>query len=220
MKPEYTNTIKFSNTYNSKLSTSVSYSYISDSFAQVTEAIGTDRNYLIPQNIANKQVVSIEISLPQKINSWWTTYLNLNAYESFYKSSNANYNKVNQKTLSLYAQNTFSLPHKIILEVSGWFSSPSIWGGTYITKSSGSLNLAVQKKFFNNKLNAEIGLNDILFTSPWRGTTRYGNLKIDGSGGSDSRNLIFNFIYNFGNNEVKKSRTRNQSFQEQKDRVN
>uniref|UniRef100_UPI004049C595 TonB-dependent receptor domain-containing protein n=1 Tax=Flavobacterium sp. TaxID=239 RepID=UPI004049C595 len=220
LRPQYTNTIKLSNTYNYKLNTSLSYTYVTDFFAQITEADGDDRNYLNPQNIANQETINLGISLPQKIFKWWNVYLSLNAYTSSYKSDNPSFNEVKQETLSFYAQNTFNLPKDFTLELSGWYSSPSIWGATYVTKSLGSLNLAFQKKFFDNKITAKLAFNDVLFTSPWRGTTRYGIVTINGFGGNDSRNVAFSLSYNFGNNEIKKSRNRNTSLEEEKNRTN
>ena len=220
LQPQYTNTIKLSNTYNYKLNTAISYTYITDFFAQITEADGNDRNYLNPQNIANQETINLGISLPQKIYKWWNVYLSLNAYTSSYKSDNPNFVEVKQETLSLYAQNSFNLPKDFTFEVSGWYSSPSVWGGTYVTKSLGSLNLALQKKILDNKLNAKLAFNDVLFTSPWKGTTRYGIVSINGTGGNDSRNVAFSLSYNFGNKEVKKSRNRNTSLDDEKDRVN
>ncbi len=220
LQPQYTNTIKLNNTYNYKLNTSISYTYVTDFFAQITEADGTDKNYLNPQNIANQETIDLGISLPQKLYKWWNIYLSLNTYTSSYKSNNPSFNEVKQETLSFYAQNTFNLPKDYIFEVSGWYSSPSVWGGTYVTKSLGSLNLALQKNFLDNKLNAKFSFNDLLYTSPWRGITSYGIVRIDGTGGNDSRNITFSLSYNFGNNEVKKSRSRNTSLDDEKDRVN
>lgn len=219
LQPQYTNTIKLSNTYNYKLNTSLSYTYVTDFFAQITEADGDDRNYLNPQNIANQETINLGISLPQKIYNWWNIYISLNVFSSNYKSNNPSFNEVSQETLSFYAQSTFNLPKDFTVEVSGWYSSPSVWGGTYVTKSLGSLNLAFQKKFLDNKLNAKLSFNDILFTSPWKGTTRYGIVSIDGTGGNDSRNVALSLSYSFGNNEIKKSRNRNTSLEEEKDRM-
>jgi hypothetical protein len=147
-----------------------------------------------------------------------------NIYSIFFTLNNCtqrvSFNEVKQETLSFYAQNTFNLPKDFTFEVSGWYSSPSVWGGTYVTKNIGSLNLAFQKNFFDNKLNAKLALNDVLFTSPWRGTTRYGIVSIVGTGGNDSRNVTFNLSCNFGKNEIKKSRNRSTSLEDSKDRVN
>lgn len=219
LQPQYTDNLKLSHTYNYTLTTALSYSYVTDFFAQVTQADGENKNFISPQNIANQEVINLSISYPKKIKDWWNLYLSLNAYASSYKATNEDFVSINQETLSLYAQNTFNLPADIQMEVSGWYSSPSVWAGTYNTRSLGSLNVAFQKKFLNENLNARLAFNDILYTSPWQGTTRYGVVFIEGRGGSDSRTVTFSLNYKFGNQNVKNARKRDMGLDEEAARV-
>ena len=219
LQPQYTDNIKLSHTYNYRLTTAISYSFIKDYFAQVTEALGDDQNFIITRNVANQKIINLSISYPTKITNWWSVYYSINAYRSIFEATDEDFLSVSQNTLSLYGQNTFSLPKEFKMEISGWYSSPSIWGGTYQTQSLGSLNLALQKKFLNNKLTARLALNDILFTTPWKGDTQFGDLRIDGSGGSDSRQVQFNLTYNFGRKEIKASRKRKTGLEDEKKRI-
>lgn len=219
LQPQYTNNLKLSHTYNYRLTTSFSYSFIKDLFAQVTEAQGNNQNFINVRNVANQRVYNLGISYPSKFNDWWSYYISINASRNEFIATNPDFIGISQNSLSLYAQNTFKLPNDFRFEVSGWYSSPSIWGGTYRTNSLGSLNLAFQKKFLNDKLNVRIGMDDILFTSPWSGTTQFGDLFIDGSGGSDSRQFKINLTYNFGSSEVKKARKRKTGIEDEKNRI-
>lgn len=219
LQPQYTDNIKFSHTYNYRLTTSLSYSYISDFFAQVTVAEGDSRNFLTTRNVADQKIINFGISYPKQLKHWWNLYFSLNAYVSNYKANSPEFLPVKQETLSLYAQNTFNLPRAFKLEVSGWYSSPSVWGGTYRTNSLGSLNVAFQKKYFNNKLTARLSFNDVFYTIPWSGTTQFGNLFIDGSGGSDSRQVAFVLTYDFGRDDIKKARNRKTGLEDENDRI-
>lgn len=219
LQPQYTDNIKLSHTYKYTLTTSLSYSFIRDFSAQVTEARGTDQSVLIARNVANQRVMNVGISYPTKFNKWWNIYFSLNAYRSMFEATNEDFNPISQNSLSLYAQNTFKLPNNWRAEVSGWYSSPSIWGGTYETRSLGSLNLAVQKKFFDDKMTLRVAVNDVLFTSPWAGDTRFGDVVILGDGGNDSRQFRVNLTYNFGRNEIKKARKRDTGIESEKARV-
>ncbi|SHI61875.1 TonB-dependent receptor domain-containing protein [Aquimarina spongiae] len=219
LQPQYTDNIKLSHTYNYRLTTAISYSFIKDYFAQVTEALGDDQNFIITRNVANQKIINLSISYPTKITNWWSVYYSINAYRSIFEATDEDFLSVSQNTLSFYGQNTFSLPKEFKMEISGWYSSPSIWGGTYQTQSLGSLNLALQKKFLDNKLTARLAFNDILFTTPWKGDTQFGDLRIDGSGGSDSRQVQFNLTYNFGRKEIKASRKRKTGLEDEKKRI-
>ncbi|MEM6339369.1 MAG: outer membrane beta-barrel protein, partial [Pseudomonadota bacterium] len=115
--------------------------------------------------------------------------------------------------------NNFTLPAGFKLEISGWFSSPSVWGGTYQTKSLGSLDIAIQKKFLDDRLSARLAFGDVLFTSPWRGEMRFGDLFINGTGGWESRQVRLNLSYAFGSNDVKKARKRKTGLEDEDGRV-
>ena len=219
LQPQYTDNLKLSHTFNYRLTTSISYSFIEDYFARITEAVGDDQNFLTTRNVANQKVINLGISYPTRFNDWWSIYFSVNAYRSIFEANNSDFIPISQNTLSLYAQNTFKLPWALRAEVSGWYSSPSIWGGTYRTRSLGSLNLAIQKQFFNDKLTARLAVNDVLFTSPWQGDTQFGNLVIAGNGGGDSRQVRFNLAYNFGRDEIRKARNRQTGLEDEKGRI-
>ncbi|MET1260200.1 TonB-dependent receptor [Flagellimonas sp. DF-77] len=219
LQPQYTNNIKLSHTFNYRLTTSISYSYVSDFFARVTVAEGQSTNFLTTLNVADQEVINLGISYPKKIYNWWNVYFSLNAYISDFKATSTEFLPIRQETLSLYAQNTFNVTKGLRMEISGWYSSPSIWGGTYRTQSLGSLNLAFQQKFFDDRFTGRLSFNDILYTVPWRGTTQFGNLFIDGSGGSDSRQVAFSLTYDFGRNEIKKARKRKTGLEDENNRI-
>ncbi|BFP42140.1 outer membrane beta-barrel family protein [Flavobacteriaceae bacterium GF1] len=218
LQPQYTNNIKLSHTFNYRLTTSISYSYVTDFFARVTIADSETTNFLTTLNVADQEVINLGISYPKKIYEWWNIYFSLNAYISDFKATSDEFLPVRQETLSFYAQNTLTLSKTLKMEISGWYSSPSIWGGTYQTESLGSLNLAFQKKLFD-RFTARLSFNDILFTVPWNGTTQFGDLFIDGRGGSDSRQVAFSLTYDFGRNEIKKARKRKTGLQDENDRI-
>ena len=217
LQPQYTDNIKISHTYKYKLTFSLSYSYVTDYFAQVTEAIGDNRNFLSTRNVANQELINFSVSYPFKVYDWWNVYVNAYVYNSKFKATNTAFISTEQTTYGGYAQNTFKLPNDLSFELSGWFLSPSIWGGTYNTNSLGSLNLALQKKW--NNWTTKLSVNDVLYSIPWSGTTQFGNLFIDGSGGSDSRNVSFYVSYAFGNKDVKSRKDREGGSKDEQDRI-
>ena len=218
LQPQYTDNIKLSHTYKYTLTTSLSYSYISDFFAQVTEALDENRNFLSTRNVANQEVYSLNVSYPKKITEWWNIYMSTYINYSSYTPTNPSFVAVDQTNYGGYAQSTFSLPKDVSFEISGWYSSPSIWGGTYQTESLGSLNMGIQKKWTD--WTVKLSANDILYTIPWRGKTQFGDLFIDGRGGSDSRTFQFYVSYAFGNKDVKTKNQRKSGLEDEQDRIN
>lgn len=220
LQPQYTDNIKISHTYKYTLTTALSYGYVRDFFAQITDTTGFNRNFLMERNIANQSIVNFEISYPFEVNKWWNVYFNVNAYHTKFTSEDPKFKAIKANVLSFYGQNTFSLPNKFNLEVSGWYSSPGVWGGTYATRSIGSLDMALQKKIFNEKISVRLAVSDLFFTSPWRGKTEFGGIKINGSGGWESRQVRLNLSYNFGSNQIKTTRQRNTGLEDEKSRIN
>lgn len=220
LQPQYVDNLKFSHTHKYTLTTSLSYSFVRDFFAQITDTTGFNRNFLMEQNIANQQVVNLGVTYPLQLKKWWNAFLSLNAYHTRFDSDNPKFIDVQANVLSFYGQNTFSLPKKWNLEISGWYSSPGIWGGTYVTRSQGSLDIALQKKILNEKISLRLAMSDLLFTSPWRGTTQFGGVRINGSGGWESRQFRVNLSYNFGNKQVKSARQRQTGLEDEKSRMN
>ncbi len=219
LQPQYTDNIKLSHTFKYTLNTSLSYSRTTNFMAQVTDAVGETRSVIQAQNIANQQVINFGVSCPAEINKWWSVFVSLNAFRSSFEARDERFVAITQNTLSFYGQNNFTLPKGFQFEISGWYSSPSVWGGTYQTRSLGSLDLALQKKFMDEKLNLRIAVSDVFFTSPWCGETRFADVFICGNGGWESRQFRVNLSYNFGNSNVKVARNRKTGIEDENKRI-
>jgi iron complex outermembrane recepter protein len=219
LQPQYTENIKLARTFNYRITASVSYSFVQDFFAQITDTLDSDRSFMIARNIANQQVWNVSLSSPVQIKEWWSAYVSINASRSSYEARDEKFQPIDQSTLSFYAQNTFTLPLGLKLQVSGWYSSPYVWSGTYQSRSLGSLDLGLQRKFMQDRLSVRLSANDVLFTNPWRADMRYGGLYIDGTGGWESRRIKLNVSYAFGSKQVKKARDRKTGLEEEQERI-
>jgi iron complex outermembrane recepter protein len=212
LRPQYTNSIAISHTYAYAMTTALSYSHTTDFFAQLTDIDSTNNKatFLEPRNLASEKTINLNLSVPIPIKNWWMLYANINMYNSRYDADFKNGKVVSQNiyALNFYGQNTFTLPKGWTFEVSGWFNSPSVWGGTFQTNAMGSLDLGVQKTIMKEKGTIRISATDILFTSPWVGINRFGSLYMDARGSWESRLIKFNFTYNFGNTQMKANRKR------------
>lgn len=219
LQPQYTHNLRLGHTFKYTLNTALSYSYVKDFFAHVTDTIGTNRNYLTTRNVANQHVISLSISYPFTVNDWWDVYLSMNAYQNIFEANAPGFVPLQQKTLSLYGQHTLKLPWEWSLQISGWFNSPSIWGGTFRTKSMGSLDFALQKRFLDDQLSLRLALRDVLYTSNWRADTEFNGLNIKGHGGHDSRQVSLSLSYNFGNQKLKAVKLREGGLDEESERL-
>ncbi len=75
LQPQYIDNLKLSHTFEYKLTTSISYSYINDFFAQITQALPGGRNFLSLQNVADQQIWNLSIGSPVKFTDKWSGYV-------------------------------------------------------------------------------------------------------------------------------------------------
>src|SRR5690606_10914316 len=111
-------------------------------------------------------------------------------------------------------------PSKFRLEVSGWYNSPSVWGGTFKTKDMWSMDLGVKRSFWEDKCNLTVSLQDVFKSQQYSGRSDYNGLKIHSSGGWDSRRLKIKLDIRLGNQNVKNARNRKTGLEEEAQRVN
>lgn len=221
LRPQYTNSVQLSHTYKYVLNTTLSYSHTNDFFAQVSDTLGVDKNFISQRNLADRKNISLSVSYPFNIKKWWSVYASSSVYNTQYdaifeegKSIN-----LNATSFSFYGQNTITLPTDWKLQISGFYNAPGIWGGTYESGSISSVDVGVQKKIFNEKATVKLTVTDIFRGMPWSGVSEFGGLLIRANGGWESRQIRFNFTYQLGNDQVKASRKRKTGLQDEAKRI-
>lgn len=222
LRPQYTQSVELRHTYAYKLSTTLSYSKVTDMFAQITDTIDGNRNFIQQRNMARQQIVSLNISYPFIIASWWSVYANANVFHSRYRATYEQGKAIalNATTATLYQQHSFTFGKGWTGELSSYYNSPGVWGGTYETRSIWGLDAGLMKKFWQDNASIRVAVTDIFRTYPWRGVSQFGGLQIVASGGWESRQLQVNFQYRFGNKQAKTGSSRRSAIDELENRTN
>jgi iron complex outermembrane recepter protein len=210
LNPQYSYKIEVSHSYNYSINTTFGYTRTNDYSAQVTDTIEGNKSYLSPRNLASEDVFSLDVNISKQLKKWWGLYTNITASSLQYNADFGGGRTIDASvyTLNIYAQNTFKLPAGFNLELSGWFSTPSIWGGTFKTKTSGSLDAGLQKKLFSDRMTLKFSVSDIFVTAPWRSTSAFEVVKISANGGWETRQFRANLTWRFGSKTVKSIRAR------------
>ena len=116
-------------------------------------------------------------------------------------------------------QHTITLPRKWNLEISGYYTSPSIWGGTFQNRRYWGSSLGVQRKVLADRGSLVLTVQDPFNSQRWRGISQFGGLYMDASGGYESRQVRVNFTYSFGSRQVKAARQRKTGAEDEKERL-
>lgn len=222
LQPEIVNNVELGYTYAYRFNFKLAYS---KTLNQITRLIGPDdadprANFITWENLAEQTIYSFNASLPMQVTEKWSLYTNLSASHI---NNQADYGNgaivdIQAFTYNIYMQNTFNLPKGFKAEVSGWFSGPGVWGGVFLYETSWSLNLGLQRKFLDDKLNVRLSFNDVFYESGWDGVSDFNGLRGEGSGRWDSRFASVSVGYNFGNQNVK-SRKRKTGLEDEAGRV-
>ena len=221
LQPQYTRSLSLTHTYNYVLNTTITYSHTDDFIARISDSTDVARTFIEAVNMDYQRVLSGSISYPTNLFPWWSTYTSATGFNTRNRADLGEGREINVEAtvLSLYHQSTFKLPRDWSFELSGWYSSPSIWGAVYRTDANYAVDVGVSREFFGGRSRIKVAVTDVFETAPWRGVQRLSGFFIDASGGWESRQVRVNLSYVFGNTQVKKARQRKTSAEDEAGRV-
>lgn len=222
LRPEIVNNMELGYTMKYRYNFKIGYSLTTD---QITRLIAPDENdpragFITWANLAEQKIWSFNISAPVDVMKGWNAYINLSGA---HQDNQADYGDgavvdLQTFTYNIYMQHTIDLPAGFKGEVSGYFSGPGIWGGVFKYETSWSLDLGLQRKFLQDRLNARLSVSDLFYESGWSGFSSFNGLYAEGMGNWDSRRGSLSLSYNFGNQNVK-SRKRKTGLEDEAGRV-
>ena len=222
LNPEIVNNFEVGYTLNFRYNFKLSYSKTTN---QITRLVAPDdedprAGFISYANLAEQRVYGLNISAPFGVTEWWNVYMNLSGG---YLNNQADYGNgaivdVQAFTYNIFQQNTFTLPGGFTGELSIWFAGPGIWGGVFEYDTRYSIDLGLQKKFFNDLMNVKLSATDISYQTGWSGSSNFDGLVGERRGNWDSRKVALSMSYNFGNSNVK-SRNRSTGIEDESKRV-
>mgnify|MGYP000060584845 CR=1 FL=1 len=129
---------------------------------------GTNRQYNISENLKNQKIASVTIGGSFNACKWWTMYINgAGIWQEVQAYNNGYLNTFNQHSFTASTTQTFTLPAKYSIEISGNYNSGRLWG-IFRTKPFGAVNAGLQKKFSKNNSKLSLGFDNIFNTLVYR----------------------------------------------------
>ena len=183
-----------------KTSFTMTYSYSTDFFSSISEPFQSNKIISIPKNIGSQH--HLLFSLYQELN-WGkgcqtTITPNLSYIENKGTVLEGSELHLNRWQYSLTMQNYFRLPWQLKGELTAVYNSRRLAGINEIAKSSGGIDLGLQRIFLNNRLTATLSFTDIFHTQRWDSESHLPNLDLYAYGNSESRQVKLNLTYQFG----------------------
>jgi len=163
LQPTITNNIKLG--YNYKTwSFSLLFSRDDNAIAryQLTESPARDILYISPQNLTWQNNITLQATLPFKINNWWSMNY---SFAGGIRQYRATYTKTAfEKSYFGYSANfsqAFKLPANFSAEISGWYNNTA-YNGTQKVNGFGVLNAGIKKELKKNAGSLQLSVSDIL----------------------------------------------------------
>ncbi|GAB3642515.1 TonB-dependent receptor domain-containing protein [Spirosoma arcticum] len=175
LRPTITNNLKLGYTYRG-YSLSLLFSRDNHPIAryQLTEGPARNLLYVSPQNLAWQNNITLQVSVPLKINNWWDMSY---GFTGGIRQFKAEYTpQPVQKTYFGYSVNvnqSIKLPRSFSTELSGWYNSVS-YNGTINVGGMGALSAGIKKELKNNGGSFQLSVTDLLRTM--RINTYYGTI--------------------------------------------
>lgn len=169
-------------------------------------------------NIEKDEAFGLDFSCNLNPKTWWTIGLNTTfmfTEDTFQGIDKLIYkNNVFGFNSSINQEFNFNKSKSFTGEINFWYNSPSVQG-TFIISQSSSLEMSFRKKFWNEK--AEIGLiiQDIYRGEKEKVSTNYANQNNYFLDYRDTQSFRVNLKYNFGNQKLKNN-TAKEKTEEQK----
>lgn len=220
LKPQYTHSVSISHTYKFKLNTSVSYSHVNDMFAMLTDTAEVSKAFISKRNLASQDIVSLNVSYPFQRKAF-SSMINVNTNYSAY---HANFGEgrtidLNAFAFRVFAQNSLRFAKTWTAELSGSYNAPTVMMGTFQAKAIWNIDMGLQKQVLKGKGTLRASVSDVFNTMRFRGTSVFAAQSVANTFKWESRQLRLNFVYRFGNSQVKAARQRATGTEEENRRV-
>ncbi|MEJ8801858.1 outer membrane beta-barrel family protein [Pontibacter sp. H249] len=220
LQPSFSNSVQANYTYKSFQLLSISFLETNNFVTSVIDQNDeTKVSISRPENLSKATYLSLSSGGMMPITNWWNTSLQLSGSFNRINTpiSGIDYNQ-EQLSWQASAEQNFQLPKDYKLQLSGYYSSPSVQG-LYNVKANFQLDLGARKSFWDDKATVSVKLSDIFDSSRSRSTLKYNNVDMYWKNQWESRRLNLTFNYKFGNSKVKAARNRRSGTSEEEGRL-
>ncbi|MFI5138857.1 MAG: TonB-dependent receptor domain-containing protein [Sphingobacteriales bacterium] len=205
LKPQYTNSIELSYTYNKTFVTTLYSSIIANAsefkFFEQNDTSKVSVN--IRSNLGTVYNYGIKFYAPVVFTSWWNADFNLDVSYQRYVAYpvNGNLNKGTQDLI--FSTNQYFVLNKTLnATLTGHYETPTFYGISQF-KAAYGVDAGIAKQLFNNRGSLKLSAVDIFNTVRDRFSINYKNLNLSTTSKVESQIVRLTFTYRLGKISVK-----------------
>ena len=204
LKPQISNKITLNYTRKS-LSFNLYYNKLNDYFTSLTDAFESNKTIMTTKNIGTQQQIGLEATFSKRLTSWWNLSTNIGIYYFVNKLNYENYKQEYKRpSCSFSANSNILLPWGINFELSGQYYSKRQGGSYEVSKSTGSIDLDLNKSWSDGRVRLSMLMTDVLHTERWDSYGVKDALNLSSWGYGESRKIILRLSYSFGKQKLNK----------------
>ena len=181
------------------LSVNLSYNRLNHYFTSLTDAYGDDKVVMTTKNIGRQTQWGMEMNYSRRLAAWWDVNANAGLFHFTNRLSYEQYRETYRRpSLTFSVNNDLALPAGIKMELSGRYRSRRQGGSYDVARSSGSVDVGLNRAFLHERLRLSLLMTDVFHTERWDGYGRKGTLYLSSWGYSESRQVMLRARYTFG----------------------
>jgi len=220
IQPSYAHNFEFTHSYNSLLTTSISYGYHTNVLVESYQKNDATQVVISSfQNFGSAETVSASTTLMKPwLEGKWMTVTTLGL--EYAKVNGGGAVGVNAARPSAYlsSNHTLKLPYGLKAEVSAMYMSPMSFGGVAF-RSRFMSSFGVSKSLLHDAATLTLNVTDLFNTQQNRYDVLAGGVNSTNLDKIESRFVKLNFSYKFGNQRVKASQRRSTGIEAEKSRM-
>ncbi len=205
LKPEYSNSVELSYTYDKSFVATLYTSILNDAyeFPFYIQNDTTKVSINTPRNLGNIYNYGLRISAPATFTSWWNANFNVDAsYQRYVSYPEYGYLDKGTQDIILSTSQYFTITKTISADLFGRYESPTFYGINQY-RASYLVNAGIGMQLFDNRGSLKLSAADIFNTLRDRSYTTYSNLDMSVTDKRESQTLTLTFTYHFGKSGVR-----------------
>jgi len=217
--PQFSWNFELSHQYKNLLTTTVSYSSITNYFSQLFLNDATKGILLYTQgNVGRTYNIGVSEAVSVSPVGWWSVTAQATFNHKQLRGFNGNTYTSNINQLNVNANNQFHFAKTYTAEISGFYTTKARNDIQERLYPTGQLSAGLAKQLLNKKATLKFSARDILYTNAMEGLTSFPNATEYFKLKRDTRVFALTFTYRFGKT-YKSGKRSDGSAQEEMDRV-
>jgi outer membrane receptor protein involved in Fe transport len=222
LRPQTSNNVELSYNYKGQLNISVNYTSTDNIINDILKQDdATHVTFQTKENIANRVNIGLSVNYNRPVTKWWNISVFGNLFNNHFEGivNNTPLN-VDVATYMANVNNQLKFSKGWGGEVSGFYRSKILAGGTIIGEPMGVLSFGVSKAILKNKGSLRLNLTDPFWLQYFRGYAKFGNIDTKIQSKWDNRRVGLTFTYRFTKGETQPQiRKRSGSAEDEQNRI-